>query len=419
MPSTPKVLYLCQSFPVVSETFISDQVEALLQQGVPVKVLALKHGNNLARTAQWNANPQHAAALQVMYPQGVGIAAGLKSLPYALCKILGRPASWGLTLYCTRHARGLLAQACLMAAWLHRNPQLASVLICHFGNIGYVGALLKAWGALPPSTPQVTVFHGFDMSSFLRRKPQAFYRALFNSPRHASVPITDFWQSKLMEMGDPAATTIKLGVNTNAIVFNPRQYPSNRPVRLITVGRLTSKKGQEDVLRALASLPSDMKWATNWEYHLIGAGPQQVELQQLTRELGLENKVVFHGALPHIQTLEHLAKADVFVLTSRMGEDGDMEGLPVALMEALASGMPTLSTFHSGIPELITHEETGLLSPEGDIKALSQNLETILSTPDVWGKLTHSGRLKVEKDYKSVINFEKFWSFVTKLINEK
>ncbi len=410
MPQS-SILYLCQAFPVVSETFISDQVKALIAQGTPVQVLALKHGNNAHSTAAWNTDPTRAQALHVMYPQGTGLRRALACLPGVVLPILSHPGSWALTLFCMVRAPSLLAQAVLAANWLRKNPQPGAALVCHFGPVGYLGALLRAWGCLTPRMPQLTVFHGYDMSTTLRAKGNTFYRRLFASPTHASVPITRYWKNCLAAIGDPHATFIPLGVNVQSIAYKPRAYPQGRPVRLITVGRLTEKKGQADVLRALAALPSP---AAAWEYHLIGAGPQEAELKTLAHQLGLAQQVIFHGALPHAQTLQLLAGADAFLLTSRTGPDGDMEGLPIALMEALASGMPTLSTIHSGIPELITHAESGLLSPEGDIPALTANLHTLLTQPKLWPKLAAAGRKKVETDFDFAQNVQKFCTFLQK-----
>lgn len=405
------VVYLCHGFPLVSETFVSDQVEALIQRGIPVKVLALVSGNNAQRTAQWHATKAHAGVLHTMYPQGIGMKEGLRSLPYAAFKVLTRPSSWRLTFFCLRHARGMLAQACLMAEWLRHNPQQASLLVCHFGNMGYVGALLKAWGMLEPSTPQISVFHGFDISKILKRKPARFYQPLFASPNHISLTITKFWQNRLRELGDADPQLIKLGVDITKFHYKPRPFPKGRAVRFISVGRLTEKKGYLKTLEAFARLPQDM----SWEYTIIGAGPQQGALERKIAQLELQGKVHFLGARPHSETRDRLQEADAFVLASHTAADGDMEALPLALLEAAASGLPVVTSTHSAIPEFFVDGKNGLVAQEADVGSLAQKLGQLISHPAMWPVLVKTARLDMERLQDFRIHIAQFEKYIRKI----
>jgi len=404
-----RVIYLCESFPVLSETFISDQVEQLLAADVPVQVLSLFEGRNAALNARWRADSRRDAALTTLYRDRQQARSALIA-PWLVLRLLLRPASWAITLRCALQARGALRDAVFYAGWLSKHPQRADVLVCHFGPIGYLGALLRAWGLI--SAQQVTVFHGYDMSRVIQSKGRGFYRPLFRDDGHHSLAITRHWQALLRSIGDAAPSWVPLGVDTTAVAFRPRPYPEHGPIRLITVGRLTAKKGQADTLRALAQLPADQPWSGNWEYHLVGTGPDEAELKALAASLGLQERVIFHGGLPHAKTLELLETSDVFVLTSKTAADGDMEGLPIALMEALASGMPTLSTRHSGIPELITHLHNGLLCDEGDVQGLRDNLAMIMAEPQLWGRLVIAGRETVERQFDLPTNAQTFARFL-------
>lgn len=401
------ILYLCTEFPRTSETFILDQVRAFAQAGYEVTVLSISAGDATA-SAAWHSDPQPKARLHIMYDRIRSIRV-LSCVPRGFLLAATHPRSWSLVFHCLFHAPAQMANALLCSHWLRKHPhQDSGVLICHFGPVGYIGALLRAWGLL--KMPQLTVFHGFDMSSLIRRKGEGFYRELFDSPGHASVAITKHWRRALDRMGDRNASWLPLGVNTQAFTFRPRHFPVDRPVRFITVGRLVEKKGQDDVIQALARLPLTCR-DMHWEYHLVGAGPEEARLRQLVRALELQDKVVFHGAQSHRRTGELLDASDVFILASRTGRDGDMEGLPVALMEALAAGMPTISTQHSGIPELIEHGRSGLLGPEGDLSALTENIATLLQNHNLWAPLAIAGRQQVEANYDISKNFRRFAEF--------
>lgn len=401
------VIYLCPRFPVVSETFVSDQIEALAAHGTPVRVIALRQGNATELFQSWRSNPTRSAALSILYPS-LSKATTLKAALYVLPRLLLRPATWLPTFNLARRGPGLLVEAIQYAAALRFKPQQGSLLVCHFGTVGHVGNLLRTWGILP--MPQVTVFHGFDISAIPHLKGEGFYTSLLKAKNHTSLAITRLWQNRLEDMGAPKPAYIPLGVHLQNFPFNARPLPKGRPVKLITVGRLMQKKGQADVLQALAALPKSL----SWEYHLVGTGPQEAELKSITELLELTDHVHFHGALPHPETRKRLSESDAFLLPSRTASNGDMEGLPVAIMEALASGMPTLSTVHSGIPELITHNHSGLLSDEGDIESLTENLRLLLETPSLWPTLTTNARRKIEADYNLATNLTQFRQFIMK-----
>ncbi len=411
VPQQP-VVYLCHGFPVVSETFISDQVEVLIQREVPIKVLALAPGNNAERTKQWYANKAYDGVLEVMYPFGVGIRKALRTLPVTFLKIALRPSSWPLTLYCMRHMPSIFAQASLMAAWLHKHPQQASLLVCHFGTTGYLGALLKAWGCFKADMPQISVFHGYDISRILKKKPVNFYQRLFASSGHISLTITKFWQNRLRSLGDADPQLIKLGVDITKFSYKPRPFPKGRAVRFISVGRLTEKKGYLTTLEAFAKLPENLAW----EYTIIGAGPQQKALEHKIAELRLQKKVHFLGARPHSETRDRLQDADAFILASHTAADGDMEALPLALLEAAASGLPVVTSNHSAIPEFFTDGKNGLVAQESDADSLAQKLEQLISQPALWPKLVKAARADMERLQDFRVHSALFEAYIRKVM---
>jgi colanic acid/amylovoran biosynthesis glycosyltransferase len=139
-------------------------------------------------------------------------------------------------------------------------------------------------------------------------------------------------------------------------------------------------------------------------------------LRDLAGELGIEERVEFHSALPHSEVKEHLARSHVFLLPSVTAADGDVEGVPVALMEAMAAGLIAVSTYHSGTPELIENHKTGFLAPEKDVQALAMHLISIAENPGVGHSITAAARRHIETEFKNEVLND---PTITSLLNER
>jgi glycosyltransferase involved in cell wall biosynthesis len=149
------------------------------------------------------------------------------------------------------------------------------------------------------------------------------------------------------------------------------------PVEIVSVGRAVAKKGYDDLLKALAALPEDF----NWTFTHIGGGPLLDGLREQAKTLGIAGKIDWRGALPQEEVLKALQRADIFVLASRIAEDGDRDGLPNVLMEAQSQKAAVVATNVSAIPELVIDGETGLLVPERDPEAMTAALAHLLREP--------------------------------------
>ncbi len=129
------------------------------------------------------------------------------------------------------------------------------------------------------------------------------------------------------------------------------------PVKILSVGRAVIKKGYDDVLTALSLLPSEL----DWTFTHIGGGPLLDSLKKQAIDLGISEKIDWQGAKPQTKVLEALKTSDIFVLASRIAEDGDRDGLPNVLMEAQSQKLACVATEVSAIPELIENEKTGFV----------------------------------------------------------
>jgi colanic acid/amylovoran biosynthesis glycosyltransferase len=250
--------------------------------------------------------------------------------------------------------------------------------------------------ALAESSPTRcwTIFHGYDVSSYVQKYGAGAYAPLF-ALGDRFLAVSQLWMARLKELGCPEdrIALLRMGIDVNRIPFLERKPAAM--LRVLSVGRLTEKKGFEYALRALAEL-TRLRPTLDWAYEIVGEGRLRRSLDRLSRKLGIHERVSFVGRLPAEAVLTKLATSDIFILPSVTARSGDMEGIPVSLMEAMASGAPVLSTFHSGIPELIDDGVSGLLAPERDIAALARNLCVLTDQPDLRLSMAVAARRKVE-----------------------
>lgn len=189
-----------------------------------------------------------------------------------------------------------------------------------------------------------------------------------------------------------AVELVHCGVDTD--LFSFRQRSTHR--RLVCVARLEPTKGQVDLLRAFDIARRELDGLT---LDVIGDGADRGRLERLSRELGISEAVRFAGALPTEQVREALAEAEVFVLPSVRHPSGRMDGIPVALMEAMACGLPVVATRLSGIPELVVHEETGLLTPPESPEHLAAAVCRLARDPALASRLAAGARERVRLQF--------------------
>ncbi len=163
---------------------------------------------------------------------------------------------------------------------------------------------------------------------------------------------------------------------------------SATPPLIVAVGRLIPKKGFNDLIRACVLLAQRGK---SFRCEIVGEGPLENELRRQIDELGLQDNAVLSGAQPQSQLRQRLAAANVFVLPSVIDPDGGMDNLPTVIMEAMATGLPVVSTNIGGIPEMVIENETGFLAQPGDAMAMADAIERVISDRFLAARLGHSG----------------------------
>lgn len=245
--------------------------------------------------------------------------------------------------------------------------------------------------------PLVVTFRGYDFSGY----PNAFgadcYREVFALADAVTYNCAHA-RARLEELGCPPGKLTKFtsALDVGRLPFRERRREPGQPVRLVTVARLVEKKGLEVGLLALAAAREeglDLRW------DIVGEGPLGGRLESLAGELGLAGIVRLLGPQDAVHVRAALADAHLFLLPSLTAPSGDQEGTPVSLMEAQASGLPVLSTLHSGIPEVVADGASGILVAEGDPAALAASLLSLVARESDWPAMGRRGRDHVALHY--------------------
>jgi glycosyltransferase involved in cell wall biosynthesis len=183
--------------------------------------------------------------------------------------------------------------------------------------------------------------------------------------------------------------------------YQPEVRLSPEIPRITSVGQLKEKKGFSFLIEACQIL-REKGYA--FECQIIGDGPLGSTLEQQIHDLALESYVTLCGALPHESVIDQMKTSTMFVLPCITGSDGDRDGIPNAILEAMAMQLPVISTTHSGIPEVITDEVNGLLVPPADAKALAQAMARLLDQPAVRRQMGERGRQTVTENFDAMQN---------------
>ena len=392
-----KLLFLNRSFPVISQTFVLDHIAHAIGSGHQTAVAALKLAKGVAhpvveRLALYDdiiySRPIEVANLKRVVK---GIAAHPKRLP---CAVYRSALGWP-TLTETSVAMQLAYEP--------------DVIIANFGPTGLSAVRLKE--TYFPKAKVVVVFHGYDVSGYLQKHGWSNYQRMAPSVDLA-VCVNALWAEILGRN-----TTMKnivvhhLGVDCASIGARPNNRVPKQEI--LFVGRMTEKKGFSHLIAAMGILA---KKGTALRVHAIGDGPLLDRYQSMVRERGLADMFVFHGAQTHGKVLSMMKDLDFLVAPSITAASGDQEGIPVVLMEAMASGIPVIATRHSGIPELVTDGESGLLVEERDDAALAASIEALAHDPELGQRLAVRASARVREHFNAAQQSARFFELVEGLV---
>jgi colanic acid/amylovoran biosynthesis glycosyltransferase len=401
------VAFVVGRFPNLSETFILSQITGLIDRGhnvhiygrepveVPKKHDEISHYRLLDRVEYIPTLPN---SKELRVQKALGLIGTIES-PLHAWKALRSLSFWKYG----RIAANL--QLWYAVCSLGNSEQSYDVIHAHFGPNGVLAAALRDLGVFNGAV--ITTFHGADMSRYVQRVGTSQYDFLARTG-DMFLPISRRWKEKLLRVGFPKSRTLvhHMGVDCGEIELSSVRVQDDT-IRILSVARLTEKKGIEYGIRALAEIVgdsavnSDNELGVDVKYTIVGDGEQRVRLEKLMTNLGVESSVCFAGWKSRKEVMKYLGEAHLFLAPSVTAESGDQEGIPVAIMEAMARGVPVVSTKHSGIPELVDHGTSGILVPERDVESLADALQSLVETPSRLPEMGRASRRIVEEEFNT------------------
>jgi len=396
-----RVIYIVRSWPRLSQTFVLDEVLALQRRHVDLALFSLVHSGEA-----------------VVQPEVCDVTAPVTFLSDRGRRLLHHRVRSHVTVIAAhpwRYARTLLFclrrphlaagyHGCSVAGCLMHAVEVCAVLH-EMRRDGHEPAHVHAHFAHDPTLVALLVARltglPFTFTAHARDLVQIPARSLRTRAGEAAALVTccqanaDYIAAVVPVRRRPPVLVIHHGVDLGRFLPVPHPAEPAAPV-LVSVGRLVEKKGYADLLEALARLA-----ATGVPFHcrVYGDGPLHASLMSLRDGLGLQQHVTMAGAADREGIRAALGEADVFVLTPVTTTDGDRDGIPNVLVEAMACGLPVVTTSAGGVTELVRHDESGLVAASGDIEAIAGALRAAIESDALRRRLGEAARSTVEHDF--------------------
>jgi Glycosyltransferase len=396
-----RVLYLVSLFPCWSETFIVREIHALMRQGVEVRIISLKpHSEPMVQ-------PDAEILLdRVIYPPA-SLAGSLKA---ALPKVLGHPL---------QSVRELVP---LVKSLWRKPDELVKSVVSWWRTLTMIDAvrafdpqhLHAHWATYPSSAARILAGRIGRPWSFTGHAHDIFVhdQDLAGKLNQAdfSVTISGYNQKQLAARMIPRNQSRLAVIHCGVLPADlPYTAAGREAAYIVGVGRLDPIKGFIHLVEACRLLKER---GTAFTCDIIGDGPLRDTLQQAIDAAGLQAQVRLTGALPQQEVRTRINRATLFVLPSVLLADGNADGIPVALMEAMACGATAISTRVSGIPELIHHEENGLLVSPGDAAELADAMARLLGDAPLRTRLAEAARRTIVQDFDADIEAGKLLALI-------
>ncbi len=362
------ILIVNRKFTQLSETFIYRQMDCL-RKNHSIDLLAYAYEN------------------EILFPLG--------DARRNLLTIYVNMIDKGLSVLLRRVFRRSLSLSLFNSLFLFRLIRRKDTRVVH---VHYGPNALKVLDVVRKArVPMVVSFHGFDASkalrkeSYLRRLPDLFdYAAaiiLCSTHMANALPLKGY-ESKVH--------VVPYGIDPDEFRPVSGRVHSGKTLRIVHSGRIVSKKGVPDLISVFAELVEEF---SNIELHILGDGTERSRCEQLVTKLGIGEHVKFYGAQPQKVVKELLASADVFVLNSRVAANGDMEGLPNTILEAMSMAKPVISTLHAGIPDVIQNGVNGILVPERANEELKAALAKVIGDEQLRLRLGSEARRRIVESF--------------------
>lgn len=395
------IAYLTLEYGALTSTFVYREVQALRERGMPVvtasvhrprdQVISGEARSELDATFFLYARPKTARAAAVARMARRRPAAFRRTL-----RVAARDAAAARTSEPGDRPKMLwhFAHACSLAEWLEERD--VAHVHAHFAHVAtsiamYAASLLDISFSFTGHANDL-----FVRGAALREKVE---RSAF------TVCISEHNRRFLEGLGcsRDRMTIVRCGIDPAQYAFRPLP-PRGREFRVLSVGRLVEKKGMVHLLDAVDRLK---RRGVPVRFTVVGGGPLGESLEQRARARELDAHIELLGSQPQERVRELLREHDVFALGCVVAADGDVDGIPVSLMEAMAMGIPVVSTRVSGIPELVEHERTGLLATPADPEDLADKLTIVWQSPERAARMARDARQTIEDEFAQSHNAER------------
>lgn len=284
----------------------------------------------------------------------------------------------------------------------------------HFGPMGVV--TLK----LDTKKPLITSFYGYDAYQY--NYDSLYYQDLFTESSFI-LTLSNHMSKRLTTLNCPEKKLVKMHIGIDLDYYksnNSIRNKNNDTIILTCVANFVEKKGILDSIKAFSIL---VKKHDNIHLNLVGDGPLKNMIKELIHSLKLEEKISIINNYatmdPQKTVLENLQKCDIFVLLSKVSSSGDSEGTPVVLMEASACEKPCITTNHSGNPEVVIDQVTGIVIPEGDVKETSAAIEWMILNVDKRKLMGKNARENIKKNFNVEIQSKKLIEFYSDIFENQ
>jgi glycosyltransferase involved in cell wall biosynthesis len=383
-------------FPSVTETFILYEILELERRGVRVEVFPLLRHREEVAHAEVRAVVERTRYPRLSWALVAAQLYWLRRAPRAYVR------AWRAALWGNRASAGFLLRTLLVVP-------TAALFAQQMETLG-IQRMHAHWATHPTLAAYVVrMLTGIPYSFTCHAHDLYVERTMLAekvAEAEAVVTISDFNRRLLEALYGPevAAKTVVVRCGIDPDVFRPRQRQPNERFTLLCVASLREYKGHRYLLEACARLRED---GLAFECLLVGDGEDRPEVEGLIARLGLSQHVRLLGRQPRDKVSRLMAQADLLIMPSVVTRNGQMEGIPVALMEALASQTPVVATRISGVPELVEDERTGLLVPEKDGEALAAAVLRLAGDAELARRLAVAGRAKVLEEFSLPKNVDK------------
>jgi colanic acid/amylovoran biosynthesis glycosyltransferase len=317
--------------------------------------------------------------------------------PFEPVQIVPKPATHFLRRFWFRQVSDMpwqISDAELRALLRLLSRTDARLLHIYFGQIAvHLLPLIRTW-----KNPSIVSFHGADVTVDMNKPAyRESTRQMLDAVKLVLVR-SESLRRALIDLGcDPKKIEVqRTGIPLEEFAFHERSFPNDGEWRLVQAGRLIEKKGLPVTLRAFAVF---LRKYPNATLTIAGEGPLLGELQKLARELNIERRVSFTSFISQEQLRDIYYRSHIFAHPSQTGHDGNVEGIPNSMLEAMASGLSVFATDHGGIPEAVENGVSGVLVRERDHEALANALLNTTQDSDSLARIARNGAEVVRKNF--------------------